>query len=758
MNSNNKIFELAASFVRQTNRHVFLTGKAGTGKTTFLKYIQQHCGKKMAVVAPTGVAAINAGGVTIHSFFQLPLGTFIFNYRPDWGESESQIFNKNQLLGKLRLQQDKRILLKELELLVIDEVSMVRADVLDAIDTVLRSVRRCQHLPFGGVQVLFIGDLFQLPPVVRQQEQFLLNQVYKSPFFFDAMVIGDCDLVYVELKKIYRQHDDVFINILNNIRNCNVQQEDMELLHRHYKPNFNSSPSDELITLTSHNYQADTINKQELEKLSSKTFLIEAEIEKDFPENAYPAEKTLRLKEGAQIMFIRNDKNEIRRYYNGKIGTVERISQDGKEIFVRFKDEPELLTLEKETWKNIRYKYNPEDDNINEETLGTFTQYPIRLAWAVTIHKSQGLTFDKAIVDAGRSFAPGQVYVALSRLRSLEGLILRSRIGYDAIKTDARVLDFSKNEMNDGLLEQLLLQSQKKFLVDSLLQVFNMEKVDDYINTHIQNTRFNALPEGTEAEQFINQLASTIFSLQETAQKFQTQLQRHLQQNYEEVQQFHDRVKAAATWFDKNINELLIQPLQEHLSRMRVKQRTKQYVKATTALLHTIKYQNARIKQAAVVTEAWANHADWQQLMDGITIMNAPKIPADDSLAIKGDDITSTSTKGMTKHISFEMFQEGKSIETIAAERGLTMGTIVGHLLDWVEKGEIDIHVFVKEEKLPVILEVIQQNIEATSSQIKSLLGEDYSYPEIKATLSYWRFLVSKKTGNVQNERSGNQP
>jgi len=758
MNSNNKIFELAASFVRQTNRHVFLTGKAGTGKTTFLKYIQQHCGKKMAVVAPTGVAAINAGGVTIHSFFQLPLGTFIFNYRPDWGESESQIFNKNQLLGKLRLQQDKRILLKELELLVIDEVSMVRADVLDAIDTVLRSVRRCQHLPFGGVQVLFIGDLFQLPPVVRQQEQFLLNQVYKSPFFFDAMVIGDCDLVYVELKKIYRQHDDVFINILNNIRNCNVQQEDMELLHRHYKPNFNSSPSDELITLTSHNYQADTINKQELEKLSSKTFLIEAEIEKDFPENAYPAEKTLRLKEGAQIMFIRNDKNEIRRYYNGKIGTVERISQDGKEIFVRFKDEPELLTLEKETWKNIRYKYNPEDDDINEETLGTFTQYPIRLAWAVTIHKSQGLTFDKAIVDAGRSFAPGQVYVALSRLRSLEGLILRSRIGYDAIKTDARVLDFSKNEMNDGLLEQLLLQSQKKFLVDSLLQVFNMEKVDDYINTHIQNTRFNALPEGTEAEQFINQLASTIFSLQETAQKFQTQLQRHLQQNYEEVQQFHDRVKAAATWFDKNINELLIQPLQEHLSRMRVKQRTKQYVKATTALLHTIKYQNARIKQAAVVTEAWANHADWQQLMDGITIMNAPKIPADDSLAIKGDDITSTSTKGMTKHISFEMFQEGKSIETIAAERGLTMGTIVGHLLDWVEKGEIDIHVFVKEEKLPVILEVIQQNIEATSSQIKSLLGEDYSYPEIKATLSYWRFLVSKKTGNVQNERSGNQP
>lgn len=758
MNSNNKIFELAASFVRQTNRHVFLTGKAGTGKTTFLKYIQQHCGKKMAVVAPTGVAAINAGGVTIHSFFQLPLGTFIFNYRPDWGESESQIFNKNQLLGKLRLQQDKRILLKELELLVIDEVSMVRADVLDAIDTVLRSVRRCQHLPFGGVQVLFIGDLFQLPPVVRQQEQFLLNQVYKSPFFFDAMVIGDCDLVYVELKKIYRQHDDVFINILNNIRNCNVQQEDMELLHRHYKPNFNSSPSDELITLTSHNYQADTINKQELEKLSSKTFLIEAEIEKDFPENAYPAEKTLRLKEGAQIMFIRNDKNEIRRYYNGKIGTVERISQDGKEIFVRFKDEPELLTLEKETWKNIRYKYNPEDDDINEETLGTFTQYPIRLAWAVTIHKSQGLTFDKAIVDAGRSFAPGQVYVALSRLRSLEGLILRSRIGYDAIKTDARVLDFSKNEMNDGLLEQLLLQSQKKFLVDSLLQVFNMEKVDDYINTHIQNTRFNALPEGTEAEQFINQLASTIFSLQETAQKFQTQLQRHLQQNYEEVQQFHDRVKAAATWFDKNINELLIQPLQEHLSRMRVKQRTKQYVKATTALLHTIKYQNARIKQAAVVTEAWANHADWQQLMDGITIMNAPKIPADDSLAIKGDDITSTSTKGMTKHISFEMFQEGKSIETIAAERGLTMGTIVGHLLDWVEKGEIDIHVFVKEEKLPVILEVIQQNIEATSSQIKSLLGEDYSYPEIKATLSYWRFLVSKKTGNVQNKWSGNQP
>jgi len=758
MKSDNKIFELAAGFIRQTNRHVFLTGKAGTGKTTFLKYIQQHSGKKMAVVAPTGVAAINAGGVTIHSFFQLPLGTYIHNYRPDWGESESHIFNKNQLLGKMRFQQNKRILLKELELLVIDEVSMVRADVLDAIDAVLRSVRRRQHLPFGGVQVLFIGDLFQLPPVVRQQEQILLDQVYKSPFFFDAMAIQECDLVYIELKKIYRQHDEVFINILNNVRNCTLTGEDMELLHRHYHPQFVSDPKEGFITLTSHNYQADEINKQELGKLSAKMHLIEAEIEKDFPENAYPAEKVLRLKEGAQIMFIRNDKNEKRRYYNGKIATVERISPDGKQIFVRFKDEPDLLEMEKETWRNIRYSYNAEDDDIGEETLGTFTQFPIRLAWAVTIHKSQGLTFDKAIVDAGRSFAPGQVYVALSRLRSMEGLVLRSRIGNDAVMTDARVLDFAQNEKNDGYLQQMLYQAQQEFLADSLLQAFNLNKLVDYISIHAQQTNFKTLPDGMEAQQLALTLETTIVTLQDTANKFQVQLQHYIQQHDEDFQQLHERVKAAAAWFEKNISEQLVLPLQKHLDVMRVKQRTKKYVKEATVILHAIMYQHARVKQAAVVTENRANNGDWESVMDSIADMNAPVIPSENKSATTGDTAAPASVKGMTKLISLGMFREGKTIETIAAERGLTTGTIIGHLTEWIEKGEIDISVFVSEEKLPVIMETVKRNANASFSQMKSILGENYSYPEIKATFYYLKFLESKSAETAHAGTGGDQP
>lgn len=755
MKSENKIFELAASFIRQTNRHVFLTGKAGTGKTTFLKHIQQHSGKKMAVVAPTGVAAINAGGVTIHSFFQLPLGTYIHNYRPDWGESENHIFNKNQLLSKMRFQQNKRILLKELELLVIDEVSMVRADVLDAIDTVLRSVRRCQDLPFGGVQLLFIGDLFQLPPVVRQQEQALLNQVYKSPFFFDAMVIPECDLVYIELKKIYRQHDEIFINILNNVRNCNLTAEDMNLLHRHYNPQFVSDPKEGYITLTSHNYQADAINKQELEKLNTKTYLIQAEIEKDFPENAYPAEKVLRLKEGAQIMFIRNDKNEKRRFYNGKIATVERISADGNQIFVRFKDEPDLLEMEKETWRNIRYSYNAEDDDIDEETLGTFTQFPIRLAWAVTIHKSQGLTFDKAIVDAGRSFAPGQVYVALSRLRSMDGLVLHSRIGMDAVMTDERVLQFSQNEKDDSHLQQILLQAQEAFLADSLLQVFNLDKLADYIHIHAQQTGFNTLPDGIEAQQLIAALEAATTTLQDTARKFQAQLQYYLQQETADFQQLHERVKAAVTWFDTNISEQLLQPLQQHLDTMRIKPRAKKYVRESTVLLRAIMYQHARIKQAAVVTENKLTHDNWQIVMDSISAMNAPVITVENNTST-ADPVP--PAKGMTKQISLEMFQEGKSIETIASERGLTVGTIAGHLTEWVEKGAIDIRVFVSAEKLPIIIETIKNNPDTTLGQIKTLLGDDYTYPEIKATFSYLKFLNSKNTETASAETEENQP
>ncbi|HEX4849252.1 MAG TPA: helicase, partial [Puia sp.] len=425
---------------------------------TFLKKIREDAFKNIAVVAPTGVAAINAGGVTMHSFFQLPFRPFIPVRTNAW-EQQPDAVDEYALIKNIRFGHEKRELLRELDLLVIDEVSMLRADMLDAIDRILRYFRFQPNLPFGGLQVLYIGDLFQLPPVVVRNEWDILREHYKSPFFFDAHVIQQAPPVYLELKKIYRQSDADFIHILNNIRNNQVSYEDLETLHQHYSPSFKPTQEENYITLTTHNSRADLINKQELDKLPGPIFVFEGKIEREFEEKALPAEKILGLKPGAQIMFIKNDKGEDRRYFNGKIGKITRIK--GDEIFIGFEEEKEELLLEKETWKNIRYYFNKEKGKIEEETLGEFTQYPIRLAWAITIHKSQGLTFEKAIIDAGASFAPGQVYVALSRLTSMNGLVLYSRIRPDCIQTDPRIVEFAKTELGEEELQAQFLEEQK---------------------------------------------------------------------------------------------------------------------------------------------------------------------------------------------------------------------------------------------------------------------------------------------------------
>ncbi|MCW3109198.1 MAG: helicase, partial [Segetibacter sp.] len=351
--TSNTIFQKAVAFVNQTNKHLFLTGKAGTGKTTFLKYIKENTFKKMAVVAPTGVAAINAGGVTIHSFFQLPFGPFIPSDKGVWGGYGGEINNRASLLKNLRLQRSKRQVIQELDLLIIDEISMVRSDLLDAVDTVMRHVRKQPLIPFGGVQMVYIGDLFQLPPVAKNEEWEILQEYYKSPFFFDAQVLQYVPPLFIELKKIYRQKDDIFINILNNIRNNCCTSNDLEVLHHHYNPEFSPSKEDNYITLCSHNYKADEINQRELEKLPGKLYTYEAKITGEFYERSYPAEKQLQLKQGAQIMFIKNDKGEIRKFYNGKIGTVTRIERE--KIVVTFPNEKDELEIEQEKWENVRY-------------------------------------------------------------------------------------------------------------------------------------------------------------------------------------------------------------------------------------------------------------------------------------------------------------------------------------------------------------------------------------------------------------------
>jgi len=457
----NEIFDLAYRFVTETNENIFLTGKAGTGKTTFLKYLKENSTKNIVVAAPTGVAAINASGVTLHSLFQLPFHPFLPTKN-----------NKEDLLAKIRQNKQRQQLLRKMELLVIDEISMVRCDVMDAIDTILKHTRRNYHLPFGGVQLLCIGDLHQLPPVAQNQEWSILNEYYESPFFFDSLAIKEQMPLLIELNKIYRQKEDSFVKLLNKVRNNHMDADDFEELHLRYDPTFRPDRDEKYITLTSHNKQADQINEQELYKLNDAGFNYKAAVEDDFPENMYPVDFELSLKEGAQVMFLKNDLIQ-RRYYNGKIGVVKELTKD--KIIVDC-DGTEI-EVGKETWENSRYTLNRVDGKLEQETLGTFTQYPLRLAWAITIHKSQGLTFEKVMIDAGAAFSSGQVYVALSRCTSLSGIVLLSKIAPSAIHSNENVIKGQQSLSYKGSLPDRFAGARQLFTQQLLEEIFSFGEV-----------------------------------------------------------------------------------------------------------------------------------------------------------------------------------------------------------------------------------------------------------------------------------------
>ncbi|MDP4214758.1 MAG: AAA family ATPase [Bacteroidota bacterium] len=599
----NTTFRLASQFVNQTSRHVFLTGKAGTGKTTFLRTIRDTCQKKMAIAAPTGVAAINAGGVTLHSLFQLPFGPFIPRTFKGWDQSGT-ISDPHSLFKNIRLSANKRDLLQELELLIIDEISMVRADMLDAVDTILRHFRQQPQTPFGGVQVLYIGDLFQLPPVVSREEWELLREYYDSPFFFDAQCIRSSPPVCLELRKVYRQKEASFIDILNNIRNNRATEDDLEQLHFHYQPDFQPSASENYIILTSHNAKAAHINQAELDGLRGKSHSFEASVTGEFNERSFPAEKTLHLKEGAQVMFIKNDKGETRRYFNGKIGRIERIS--GDKIMVCFPGEKEELVVEKEVWKNIRYNYDREKDKIEEEELGSFSQYPLRLAWAITIHKSQGLTFDKAVIDAGASFAPGQVYVALSRLTNLDGLILHSRIHPASISTDERVVAFTESVLAETAWQNQLLGEQQAYIKQVLTRAFAWDAVEE---------EFSLLTRGDEGApgqhslslDLPGQLAGVLSRHRETAVKFFRQLDLLLDTLGGEGQQtLQLRVEAAASFFIKSIDLELIGPVKEGAAAAKKSKNNKRQLQTLAGLKTVFERKRRQLEQARQIVSEMA--------------------------------------------------------------------------------------------------------------------------------------------------------
>lgn len=547
----NKMFGIAVQLVNQSSRNIFLTGKAGTGKTTFLKYIRENCHKQMAVVAPTGVAAINAGGVTIHSLFQLPISPFIPEAK-GFSKNEETV-NRHSLISRLRMNTDKKKVLQELELLIIDEISMVRCDTLDAVDTVLRHVRNRYQEPFGGVQVLFIGDMFQLPPVIKEQEWSMLTEYYTGPYFFDSLVIRQEQPVYIEFDKIYRQSEERFIRLLNQVRNNNLDEDGMKILESRFNPAFRRTKEDGFIILTTHNEIARQTNAEKLQGLTGKLYSFKADIDDDFPSNAYPADELLQLKVGAQVMFIKNDLDKSKRYFNGKIGTVTKLEDE--RIFVQCADEPNEIEVKKDKWENIRYDLNKTTRQLEEKLLGAFSQYPLRLAWAITIHKSQGLTFEKAIIDAGKSFAAGQVYVALSRCTSLEGMVLQSRINTDSLRTDQRIVNFSRTAASFGTLEEELIASQKQYWQKILLSLFdfrtvvaNCKELLNYITEHASSFNPETLP-------WIVTINGQVVSQQEVAERFQQQLQQLFTLN--EDARLQERIKAAAEHFYKEATSLI---------------------------------------------------------------------------------------------------------------------------------------------------------------------------------------------------------
>lgn len=555
IDKSNTMFQLALDLVNQSTRNIFLTGKAGTGKTTFLRYIREHCSKQMAVVAPTGVAAINAGGVTIHSFFQLPFSPFIPDDNGTIASDNEEVTHTASLLNRLRMNKEKLRVLEELELLVIDEISMVRCDTLDAIDTVLRFVRKRPLQRFGGVQVLFIGDMFQLPPVTRDEIWQWLSAYYRSPYFFDSRVLQEELPVYIEFNKVYRQSEEHFINLLNQVRNNELDEDGARLLEERYLPDFVRTPQDGFILLTTHNEIVRQINTAELQKLQSEHFSFAAEINGDFPSNSFPADETLVLCPGAQVMFIKNDTDRGKRFFNGKIGIVSRI--EGEKIWVQCGDETEI-EVKREQWENIRYTVNHASRSMEEETLGSFSQFPLRLAWAITIHKSQGLTFEKAIVDAGKAFAPGQVYVALSRCTNLEGLVLKSRISSSSLRTDPRIVDFAHNSASAEMLRQELMTATQQTRIELLFLAFDFTKeseqagdVGDYIRKQGPSFQKDSIT-------WVEILEKSMLTIKETGDRFHGWIKQQLQLplTIDENVQLGERVKRASIHFSNELQQV----------------------------------------------------------------------------------------------------------------------------------------------------------------------------------------------------------
>ena len=663
--SQNRELDIARFIVEKTDSNIFLTGKAGTGKTTFLKDVKKYTKKNHIVLAPTGVAAVNASAMTIHSFFQFGFGPYVK------GISEPE--------GNYMMRREKRELIKSLELIIIDEISMVRADVLDHINDELQRIRRNSE-PFGGVQLLMIGDLQQLPPITPDNELEILKPHYDSMYFFDSKSLRNSDYYCIELKSVYRQTDQRFIDILNRVRTGDVTHSDLDELNSHHVADFRPAQGDNYIQLVTHNRMADAINQREMAALSADTFMFDAKVTGTFPEDAFPTSRQLEIKKGAQVMFVKNDPDK--RFINGMLGEVEEVSDDS--ISVRLSGKDNIVKVEPTAWENIRYHMNEETHQIESTKIGSFMQYPIKPAWAITIHKSQGLTFDKAVIDAHEAFSPGQAYVALSRCRSLDGMVLSEKLSQRAIITDSIVDEYMNGAVQD---------------IDALARNINFEPFD-YDRTTKETTV------AKNANGHVTVVNTNVF---DALKEWRTQVASVA------------GVPAYVVMYDRTLAELA-NALPERTSELDSIHglgpvKIEKYGQALLDVIHSSRNaSNSRFDSIAKETEA--------------PILEPVK---------KKKENKEKEKKEKTWVITYKMYKEGKTVMQIAQERSLTETTILGHLARYVESGDIDVHKLVSNDVIEKVSEYMSsRNGGAVAiKEVFEYFNETISYGDIRLVLSH---------------------
>ena len=701
------------------------------------------------VVAPTGIAALNAGGVTIHSMFQLPFGGFIPDHSAPHFSDSVKFETKSTLVRHFKMSGLKKAVIRNMELMIIDEVSMLRADLLDAIDFMMQSVRK-KKAPFGGVQVLFIGDLLQLPPVIREEEWSTLRKHYNGKFFFHSHVIQQNPPLYIELSKIFRQSDDAFISILNNLRNNQISNQDIAVLNQYVKPNFDLNKNKGYIILTTHNAKADAINAKALNDLDGNLMTFNPEIVDDFPDKIYPIEHNLQLKVGAQIMFVKNDPSFEKKYFNGKMGFIKSLSKN--EILVHFTEENLTIEVEKFEWQNIRYKINDTTKEIEEEILGTFVHYPIKLAWAITVHKSQGLTFDKAALDVSQVFVPGQAYVALSRLRTLNGLILLSPLQMNGISNDQDVMDYSLNKASEEALAESLQQDTKKYLHNYLKATFDWaDLTQEWRNHQFSYNEKSEVSEKSKHAVWAKKQAESIGEILDPSRKFLSQLDKLFASENFDINQISERIHAAYNYFFATMDRVVYDILWKMEEVKRAKKAKAYFDELVLLEEMQIKavFQLMKAKLLINTVAAGAEISKENLTSNEINSYRNNKISEiqtkfrELNITIVEDDVDvnrytkkksskTAAPKKSTTQETYELWLQSNSINEIAAIRKLTPQTIYGHFAKLIEAGQVQLQEVMPEDKIEALTLIFKGFKGESLNELMEVHGDKFTWNDMR--------------------------